>query len=82
MQVFVDVPQEKRKKLDPKSHKGIFVGYDEFVKGFKVYFEGQNRVEMIRDVVFREELLDSEGETSLASGDKRQVVSLVFPIFT
>ena len=32
--VYVHIPKDKRTKLDPSGKKGIFVGYDESVKGY------------------------------------------------
>lgn len=37
-QVWMHIPKEKRKKLDLKSTKGIFLGYGESTKGLIVYF--------------------------------------------
>lgn len=50
-QVWVHVPKEKRRKLDPKSEKGIFVGFGETTKGFRVYFSGSNTVTLHRDLI-------------------------------
>jgi hypothetical protein len=33
---FVDVPKEKRSKLDKKEVKCIFIGYKEGMKGYKL----------------------------------------------
>jgi len=38
--VYIHVPKEKRSKLDPSGKKGIFVGYSETSKGFKIYIQG------------------------------------------
>ena len=35
--VFVHISKEKRTKLDPSRKKGIFVGYCEVSKAFKIY---------------------------------------------
>ena len=35
--VYVHVPKEKRSKLEPSGKKGIFVGYRESSKAYKVY---------------------------------------------
>jgi len=49
--VVVHIPKEKRLKWDSKSREGIFVGYGENVKGFRIYFSNKNKVEYHRDVI-------------------------------
>jgi hypothetical protein len=53
--VFVHIPKEKRTKLDPSRKNGIFVGYYEVSKAFKVYIPGYHHIEIIRDVTFDED---------------------------
>jgi hypothetical protein len=53
--VFVHIPKEKRNKLDPLGKKGIFVGYYEVSKAFKVYILGDHHIEVNRDVTFDED---------------------------
>ena len=53
--VYVHIPKEKRTKLDPSGKKGIFVGYYEVSKGFKIYIHGFHHMEISRDVTFDEE---------------------------
>lgn len=48
--VFVHIPKERRRKLDPKAYKGIFVGYDENVKGFRVWNTSTKKIQIARDV--------------------------------
>lgn len=36
----------------PKQKKGVFVGYNENTKGFRVYFTTENKIEIHRDVKF------------------------------
>lgn len=50
--VAVHVPKQKRLKWDPKSHTGIFIGYGDGVKGYRVYFPSGNKIEVVRDVIF------------------------------
>ena len=38
--VFIHVPKEKRTKLEPFGRKGIFVGYSETSKAFRIYILG------------------------------------------
>jgi transposase InsO family protein len=53
--VFVHIPKEKRNKLDPSRKKGIFVGYCEVSKAFRVYIPGYHHLEIDRDVTFDED---------------------------
>jgi transposase InsO family protein len=53
--VFIHIPKEKRNKLDPSGKKGIFVGYCEVSKAFKIYIPGQNHIKISRDVTFDED---------------------------
>jgi hypothetical protein len=39
--LYAHVPKEKRKKLEPSRRKGILIGFNETVKGYKVYIPGQ-----------------------------------------
>jgi hypothetical protein len=38
--------------LEPSGKKGIFVGYSDTSKGFKIYVLGQQKIELSRDVNF------------------------------
>lgn len=60
IKVSVHIPKDKRRKLDPKSETGILVGYSEEVKGYRIYFEHRNKVELHRDVVFYPEIEKAE----------------------
>ena len=59
----VHVPDESRAKLDDKSEKFIFIGYDNNSKGYKLYNPNNGKIVIIRDVVF-----DEEGEWDFGSG--------------
>ena len=52
---YSHVPLEKRTKLEPTAEKGIFVGYDETAKAFRIYLPSQRKVVVRRDVKFEEE---------------------------
>ena len=53
--VYIHISKEKRTKLDPQGKKGIFVGYSENSKAYKIYFLGFKRINISRDVTFDEE---------------------------
>jgi hypothetical protein len=52
--LFVHIPKEKRTKLEPSGKKGIFVGYCEDSKAFRIYILGYHHIEINRDVTFDE----------------------------
>ena len=41
--------------MDPSGKKGIFVGYCEVSKAFRIYISGFHHIEISRDVTFNEE---------------------------
>ena len=53
--VYVHILKEKRTKLDPFGKKGMFVGYCEVSKAFRLYISRFHHVEISRDVKFDEE---------------------------
>ena len=38
--VYIHVPRERRRKLDPSGRKGVFVGYSESAKAYQIYILG------------------------------------------
>ena len=53
--VYIHIPKEKRTKLDPSINKGIFVGYSESSKAYRIYFPGFKNIDISRDVTFDED---------------------------
>jgi hypothetical protein len=53
--VIIHIPKEKRNKLEPLGKKGIFVGYCEVSKAFRIYIPGHCHIEINRDVTFDED---------------------------
>jgi hypothetical protein len=53
--VFIHILKEKRNKLEPSGKKGIFVGYCEVSKAFKIYIPGHHHIKINRDVTFDED---------------------------
>ncbi|KAF8365039.1 hypothetical protein HHK36_032960 [Tetracentron sinense] len=52
---YAQVPKAKRKKLDDRGEKCIFIGYSEESKAYKLYNPLTNKVVVSRDVIFNEE---------------------------
>ncbi|GKD46821.1 retrovirus-related pol polyprotein from transposon TNT 1-94 [Tanacetum coccineum] len=52
---YVHVPSQRRSKLDDRSKKHVFVGYDKQSKGYKLYDRVTRKVVVSRDVEFEEE---------------------------
>ena len=52
---YSHVPSEKGTKLEPTAEKGIFLGYDETSKPFRIYLPSKRKVVVRRDVKFNEE---------------------------
>ena len=44
-----------RTKLDPSEKKGIFVGFYESSKAYRIYFPGYKKIAISRDVTFYED---------------------------
>jgi hypothetical protein len=55
--VFIHILKEKRNKLEPSGKKGIFVGYCEVSKAFRIYIPGHHHIEISRDVTFDEDAM-------------------------
>ena len=53
--VYIHIPKEKRKKLDPSGKKGIFVGYSERSKAYIIYFLGFKNIDISRDMTFEKD---------------------------
>nr|GEY89548.1 copia-type polyprotein [Tanacetum cinerariifolium] len=52
---YVHVPSQRRLKLDDRSEKHVFVGYEKQSKGYKLYNPVKKKVVVSRDVEFDEE---------------------------
>jgi hypothetical protein len=54
--VYIHIPKDKSKKLEPSGKKGILVGYNESSKAYKIYILKQHKVECNRDVTFNDKM--------------------------
>lgn len=66
--VFVHIPKERRRKWDSKGEKGLMIGYGEHVKGYRVYFPERNCIDTKRDVVFLNQDVCKENESTVMLG--------------
>ena len=64
--MYIHIPKEKRKKLDPLEKKGIFVGYSESLKAYRIYFPRFKKIDISRDVTFDEESAYNKSRKGLA----------------
>lgn len=53
-EVYTHVPKQQRQKWDKKAKPGIFVGYCDNTKGYRVWNPSTRKVEISRDVIFKE----------------------------
>lgn len=58
-EAYVHIPKEKRKKWNPKSKKGIFVGYCDDTKGYRVWLPEEKKIVVARDIIFKEDSTNS-----------------------
>lgn len=69
-EVYAHIPKEKRSKLDRKAQKYIFVGYTESTKNFRVWNSQNNKVQIVRDVIF----VDNKETNTVTSEEDNHVV--------
>ena len=53
--MYIHIPKQKRTKIDPSGKKGLFVGYSEQSKSYRIYILGYRQIELSRYVTFDEE---------------------------
>jgi hypothetical protein len=54
--VYSHIPKDKRNKLEPSGKKGIFMGYSESSKDYRIYILEEHNIEVSRDVTFNEKM--------------------------
>jgi hypothetical protein len=55
-QVYSHIPKDKRNKLEPSGKMGIFVGYSDSSKAYRIYIPNQHKIEVRSDVTFNERM--------------------------
>ena len=70
--VYIHIPNEKRTKLYPSRKKGIFVGYSETSKAYRIYFPGVKKINMSRDVTLTKTQITTNLERYLLKALKKQ----------
>uniref|UniRef100_H3H942 Integrase catalytic domain-containing protein n=1 Tax=Phytophthora ramorum TaxID=164328 RepID=H3H942_PHYRM len=63
-QTYTLTPKEKRRKWDPKAHAGLFLGYEEVSKAYRLYDIEAGQVVVSRDVNFDEAAFGLSTHTS------------------
>ena len=54
--VYFHIPKDKRNKLEPLGKKGIFLGYSESSKAYRIYIPEQHKIEVSGDVTSNENM--------------------------
>jgi len=53
---YIHLPEEKRTKMEPSNMKGVFMGYIETSKAYRIFVQALWRIMVSRDVRFEEDL--------------------------
>jgi hypothetical protein len=73
--MYIHVPKEKRTKMEPSDKKGVFVGYSENSKAYRIYVPGQRQIEVSRDVTFHEEFTFNKSRELQQESEEVQLAS-------
>lgn len=60
---YAQVPAEKRSKLDARSQRGVFVGYEPHSKAYRVLLDDSDKIVVSRDVIFDEQVRKNKPAT-------------------
>jgi hypothetical protein len=72
--VYIHVLVEERMKLEPSEEKGIFMGYNETSKPYRIFITAQRKIVVSRDVKFKENLAARKShELTPVAEDEEQV---------
>ena len=70
--MYIHVPKEKRSKLDPSGKKGIFVGYSEQSKYYRINIPGFLQIEINGYVTIDEDASFTKSRKMLADEDHEE----------
>lgn len=80
---YAHIPSDQRAKLDSKSLRCIFLGFEKGVKGYKLWDPTNRKVSYSRDVVFDEaSMLNRELEKEVQENSKHKVITELVPSST
>ena len=72
-EAYALTPKNKCSKLDPRSKKCIFVGYDDVMKGYRLWDPTSHKIVSRKDVIFDESSL-IKSESVRVDVEKEQVI--------
>jgi hypothetical protein len=77
--IYIHVPKDKRMNLEPSGRKGLFVGYNETSKAYRIYIPRQRQIDVSRDVKFEEKLTfgRSRETTPVRDGEEQKASKVV-----
>ena len=70
---YAHVPKDERSKLDSKTRRSIFPGYEQEVKGYRLYDKAQKRVFYSRNVVFNETRSAKQDDVKDVAEDEQSI---------
>ena len=69
--VYIHIPKDESKKLDPSAMTGTFVGYSNSSKAYRIYIKEGHHIEVSQDVIFDESItLKKSKELPMDSDDE------------
>jgi hypothetical protein len=54
--VYSHIPKDKRNKLEPLGKKGIFMGYSDSCKAYRIYIQEKHKIKVSRDMTLNEKM--------------------------